>query len=108
MQGVFCKIMVQRGISDLFEFNLFRNMTIFLVSVLVLWKQQRDPYKESVVFLDQPTREKLIIRSVLNFCSGFLVSSALSMISFSQIMVLLQTQAFWTSVLGYKINGEPI
>lgn len=30
------------------------------------------------------------------------------MISFSQIMVLLQTQAFWTSVLGYKINGESI
>ena len=89
------------------EYTWFRNATILTLVLVVLYLQARDPVQAGRVM--RPKEKKiLLIRAVLGYLVTLLINACLTMIPFSLLVILFQTSPFWTSVLSYFINGEPI
>ena len=105
-QCVLYKIMSTRGV-DLLEYTLFRNLTIIAIAIFLLIRQRRDPVQAGIS-MDMSTRKKLLLRAFLGYVITLLINMCLTMISFSLLVILFQTSPFWTSLLSYYYNGEPI
>lgn len=105
-QCVLYKIMSTRGV-DLLEYTLFRNLTIIAIAIFLLVRQRRDPVQAGIA-MDHETRKKLLLRAFLGYVITLLINMCLTMISFSLLVILFQTSPFWTSLLSYYYNGEPI
>lgn len=48
------------------------------------------------------------MRALLGWLITFLINAVLTMIPFTLLVILFQTSPFWTSIMGYSINGEPL
>ena len=53
-------------------------------------------------------RKLLLYRATLGWLITFLINACLTMIPFTLLVILFQTSPFWTSIMGYKFNGEPL
>ena len=57
----------------------------------------------------KPEQRKIIIyRAVFGYFNVLLINACLTMIPVSLLVILFQTSPFWTSILSYYVNGEPI
>lgn len=50
----------------------------------------------------------IFIRASVGFFVTLLINLSLTMIPFALLVVIFQTSPFWTSILSYYINKEPI
>ena len=48
------------------------------------------------------------MRAVFGYFNVLLLNACLTLIPFSLLVILFQTSPFWTSILSYYYNGEPI
>ena len=58
--------------------------------------------------MSQETKKLLLLRAALGFGATLMINAALSFVPFSLLVIIYQTSPFWTSLLSYKINGEPL
>ena len=106
LQCVLYKIMSERGV-DLMEYTWFRNATILSMVLVILYLQARNPV-EAGRTMRPKERKILLLRAILGYLITLLINACLTMIPFSLLVILFQTSPFWTSILSYFINGEPI
>ena len=106
LQCILYKFMSERGV-DLLEYTLFRNLTIMALSLALLYLQRRDPVKEGFAMTEE-IRKRLFVRAVLGLVITLIINACLTMIPFSLLVILFQTSPFWTSIMGYYYNGEPL
>ena len=106
IQCVLYKIMSERGVS-LLEYTLFRNLTIMGICCILLYLQDRNPLTEGQA-MSEEVKKKLLFRAFLGFTVTLLTNACLSLIPFSLLVIIFQTSPFWTSLLSYKFNNEPL
>ena len=58
--------------------------------------------------MSEHTRKLLCLRAALGFGATFMINAALSFVPFSLLVIIYQTSQFWTSILSYKFNSEPL
>lgn len=89
------------------EYTWFRNATILAMAITLLVLQARDPIASGYA-MTQRQRKILLCRAILGYVITLLINACLTMIPFSLLVILFQTSPFWTSILSYHFNGEPI
>lgn len=58
--------------------------------------------------MSEEVKKKLLFRAFLGFTVTLLTNACLSLIPFSLLVIIFQTSPFWTSLLSYKFNNEPL
>ena len=53
-------------------------------------------------------RKRLLLRAFLGFTVTLVTNACLTLIPFSLLVIIFQTSPFWTSLLSYKFNNEPL
>ena len=100
------KIMSERGV-DLLEYTFFRNLMILIMSIGLLYAQSRNPIDAGFA-MTESKKKILLMRAFLGYVITLLINMCLTMIPFSLLVILFQTSPFWTSILSYYYNGEPL
>ena len=58
--------------------------------------------------LPSDKRKVMIGRAFFGFAVSLLINESLELIPFSLLVILFQTNPFWTSILSFLVNGEQI
>ena len=98
--------MSERGV-DLLEYTFFRNLMILIMSIGLLYAQSRNPIDAGFA-MTESKKKILLMRAFLGYVITLLINMCLTMIPFSLLVILFQTSPFWTSILSYYYNGEPL
>ena len=98
--------MSERGV-DLLEYTFFRNLMILIMSIGLLYAQSRNPIDAGFA-MTESKKKVLLMRAFLGYVITLLINMCLTMIPFSLLVILFQTSPFWTSILSYYYNGEPL
>ena len=106
IQCVLYKIMSLRGI-DLLEYCLFRNCSIMALCLYLLYVQDRNPFTAGQE-MSSEEKKMLLGRAALGYTATLMINACLSFVPFSLLVIIYQTSPFWTSILSYKFNGEPL
>ena len=86
LQCVLYKIMSERGV-DLLEYTFFRNLTIMIMVMIILWLQNRDPVQAGYS-MKYAERKILFVRAVLGYLVTLVINACLTMIPFSLLVIL--------------------
>lgn len=106
-QCVLYKILDERHVASLLEYTLFRNLMIMGLSLILLMCQGRNPISAGME-MESWERRLLLFRAILGWLITFAINACLTMIPFTLLVILFQTSPFWTSIMGYKYNNEPL
>ena len=79
-------MMSERGVN-LLEYTFFRNLTIFVICLGLLWLQKRDPVAAGKL-MEQSVRKTLLIRAFLGYVITLIINICLEMIPFSLLVIL--------------------
>ena len=102
-QSVLFKIVSREGVS-LLDYQLLRNVGLLLFSIITLIPKR-------VNLLDEfPATKKLtlFIRILAGQLTFIFLNLSVMVIPISMFMIIFQTNAFWTSIMGLLVNEEPI
>ena len=88
----------------LLEYTLLRNLVIVLLSMGLLAVKGIDPFTT----LPSDRRAIMLGRVICGVSVSLLINASLELIPFSLLIILYQTNPFWTSVLSFFFNNEPI
>ena len=104
MQSIIYKMLALEGKVTLLEYTLLRNFAMALLAIFLLYVREVD--LEGNV----PKQKRLILfaRAFCGVIVGLLINASLELIPFSLLVILYQTNPFWTSILSHFINGEAI
>ena len=58
--------------------------------------------------LPENKRSVMLGRAIFGLCVSLLINWSLELIPFSVLVILFQTNPFWTSILSFFVNAEPI
>ena len=102
-QGVLFKIVAKEGFS-IIEFVFFRCVFTIVISVLWSFFLNINPFKNF------PWEKKwvLCMRIITGHVAFTLLNIAITLSSLSLVMVILQTNPFWLSIIAFCILSEPI
>ena len=79
-------MMSERGVN-LLEYTFFRNLTIFVLCLGLLWLQKRDPVAAGKL-MEHSVRKTLLIRAFLGYVITLIINICLEMIPFSLLVIL--------------------
>ena len=77
------------------------------ISTMLVICQGRNPFSAYNEMTSTEVK-MLTFRALLGWLITFLINACLSMIPFTLLVILFQTSPFWTSMMGYAFNGEPL
>ena len=106
-QCVLYKILDERHVASLLEYTLFRNLMIMGISLILVMCQGRNPITAGLE-MEGWEKKLLLFRAILGWLITFAINACLTMIPFTLLVILFQTSPFWTSIMGYKYNNEPL
>ena len=89
------------GKVTLLEYTLLRNLVIVIISMAML---KVDPFEA----LPAERRPAMLGRAFCGLSVSLLINQSLELIPFSLLVILFQTNPFWTSILSYFVNKEQI
>ena len=89
---------------SLLEYTVLRNLMILSIAMLIMRKSDTDLL--SAVPSDR--QFALYGRALCGFSVSFLLNASLELIPFSLLVIIYQTNPFWTSLLSYFFNGEKV
>ena len=99
-----CFKIVSNGGVKLYDYQIFRNLAILILSSLWLWKVGINP----VTAFPMNKKKTVCIRTAMGQLSFLVFNAALKMIPMTLHTILFQTNTFWISLLAFLVNSEPI
>jgi drug/metabolite transporter (DMT)-like permease len=99
------KLTNQEGLVSPMEFLLYRSSVCLAGIILPLYLGKRNPFSSEC---HQDKLPYLWFRSILGQSAYAIITFSLTIIPLSLNMIIFQTGPFWTSILGYLVNKEPI
>ena len=104
VQSVIYKLLVLQQKVTLLEYVVIRNLVVVLFSIALLTTMHIDPW----ITLPSDKRAIVVARGMTGVVTVLLINWSLELIPFSLMVILFQTTPFWTSVLSFFVNKEPI
>lgn len=104
MQSVIYKTLAVQHKVTLLEYTVLRNFAIILISTVIHTRRDIDP----LISVPQNQRYPILWRAIFGTSVSLLINASLELIPFSLLVILFQTNPFWTTILGYFINKEHI
>ena len=104
VQTVTYKKLAMANVLTLLEYTIVRSFTMILLSLFFLLSHGDDPMQA----LPSDTRFSVYARAWFGLFVSVLINQALELAPYSILFILAQTAPFWTSILSYFLNGEPI
>ena len=95
---------MQQDKLTLIEYTLYRNVAILIICFVLLRLKNIDPIQ------DLPNDKSMMMyaRALLGLLISIAVNTSILLIPFSVMVILFQTNPFFTSILSYFVNREPI
>lgn len=104
IQSIIYKMLALEHKITLLEYMVLRNFAIVLIAIVGLIVKNIEPFEA----LPSEKRGIMIGRAFFGFSVSVLINEGLELIPFSLLVILFQTNPFWTSILSYMVNGEKI
>lgn len=104
VQSIIYKVLALEGKVTLLEYTLLRNFAMALLAIILLYVREVD-FGNS---LPKDKRHIMLARAVCGVGVALLINASLELIPFSLLVILFQTNPFWTSILSHFVNGEAI
>ena len=104
MQSIIYKTLALEHKITLLEYMVLRNLAIMIIAIVGLIIKNIEPFEA----LPSEKRGIMLGRAFFGFSVSILINEGLELIPFSLLVILFQTNPFWTSILSYLINGEKI
>jgi len=102
-QSACFKIVQKEGVK-LYDYQIFRNFSVVVVSMIWLYLANINPIRD----FPSSKSKTVITRSLLGQVSFFVFNLSLTMVPMTLHIILFQTNTFWISLLAYFFLAEPI
>jgi drug/metabolite transporter (DMT)-like permease len=95
------KMAQKEGVSS-FDCNVFRSMWQIVLSLIILWWRGIHPWND----IPAGWMPLLLTRSGVQFALLFVILTTIEFLPMTICILLLNLNPFWSSILGYFVNGD--
>ena len=104
IKSIIYKILALESKITLSQYTLLSYLSVLILAFIALRVKNIEP------FTTLPTEKRRVMlgRAFFGMSVGVLINASLELVPFSLLVILFQTNPFWTSILSFLINGEQI